>query len=108
MRCTSFIDIVLSLRIDLDSINEWLRANKLTLNVSKTKYVYIGTKALLYKLAALDLCIAGESIEHASVFKYLGLQLNECLTVDFQIDKVYNKDWVQSGRYKIALASRYC
>ena len=41
---SSIIDIVLSLRIDLTSVNEWLRANKLTLNVSKTKYMFMGSK----------------------------------------------------------------
>ena len=60
---TSFVDIVLSLRIDLDSVNEWLQANKLTLNLSRTKYIFIGTKALMNKAAHLTLSIAGENIE---------------------------------------------
>ena len=60
---SSIIDVVLSLTIDLATVNEWLRANKLTLNVSKTKYMIMGNKALGNKVADQCIFIAGEPIE---------------------------------------------
>ena len=88
---TTVMDIVLSLRIELATANEWLRANKLTLNVSKTKYMFMGSKALVNKVTDQQISISGEAIERIKVFKYLGLWLDESLTFDFHINKVYNK-----------------
>ena len=34
---SSYIDMILSLRIDMAVVSEWLKLNKLTLNVNKTK-----------------------------------------------------------------------
>ena len=34
----NYIDIILNVRIDLESIIQWLRANQLLINVKKTKY----------------------------------------------------------------------
>ncbi len=78
----SVIDIVLSLRIDLATVSEWLRANKLTLNVSKTKYMIMGSKNLVNKVNDQLVTIAGEKIDRVSVFKYLGMWLDESLTFD--------------------------
>ena len=40
---TDFIDVMLSLRIEMPNIIAWLRLNKLTLNVKKTKLIIFGT-----------------------------------------------------------------
>ena len=88
---TSIVDIVLSLRIDMSYINEWLRANKLTLNVKKTKYMIIGNKAAVNRVGDQLVQIAGETIDRVKEFKYLGLWLDETLTFDCHVNKVYNK-----------------
>ena len=88
---SSVIDIVLSLRIDLSAVTEWLRANKLTLNTSKTKYMFIGSKALTSKITEQTLCMAGVQLERVPVFKYLRLWLDENLTFDHHVSKLYNK-----------------
>ena len=58
---------------ELSVINDWLRLDKLTLNVSKTKCM---TFALLRKLANvgnIQLHIDQLPLEKVNVFKYLGI-----------------------------------
>ena len=43
----SQVEIMLVLRVELNTGFEWLRANKLKPNVDKTKYMVIGTKHVL-------------------------------------------------------------
>ena len=88
---SSVVDIALSLRIDLCTVTEWLRANKLTLNTTKTKYMFIGSKALVNKVAEQNICMAGAQLERVQVFKYLGLWLDENVTFDHHVSKMYNK-----------------
>ena len=38
----SFIELMLTLKVELSMVSEWLAANKLTLNIAKTKYVIFG------------------------------------------------------------------
>ena len=73
----SVVDIVLSLRIHLSTVTEWLRANKLTLNTSKTKYMFIGSKALVSKIGDQTISMSGADLECVKVFKYLGLWIDE-------------------------------
>ena len=56
-------DVILSLRIELSMVNEWLRANKLTLNVGKTKYSMFATAALQTEVTNDGLTINREPLE---------------------------------------------
>ncbi len=38
------VELMLNFRVEVSIVNEWLKANHLTLNASKTKYVIFGTK----------------------------------------------------------------
>ena len=87
----SVVDVVLSLRIDLSTVTEWLKANKLTLNTSKTKYMFVGRKALTNKITDQIITMAGTQLERVRVFKYLGLWIDKNLTFDNHVNKVYNK-----------------
>ena len=40
----SYIELKLNIRMELDVVSEWLCANRLTLNVKKTKYVIFGSR----------------------------------------------------------------
>ena len=66
----SYIEVALTLSIELEIVRQWLHANKLTLNVSKTKYMY------------------------------LGLILDEGLNFEAHIDKLYNKTCSKVGVIK--------
>ena len=54
---------------------DWFRANKLTVNISKTVFISFGTKN--EKLEIIEL--SGETINHSENTKFLGLWIDEKL-----------------------------
>ncbi len=44
MQSVSYIDLILGLKIEMEFVFEWLKANKLTLNLKKTKFMVFGSK----------------------------------------------------------------
>ena len=66
---------------DLTKITEWLSANKLTLNKSKTEFMLIGSKQRLNTFNRLpSFAIDGNSIKQVEFTKSLGVYINENLT----------------------------
>ncbi len=66
-----YIELVLAMRIELENVNKWLRANKLTVNVSKTKYLVMGSKNKLKQMNDISPKLNNEAIERVHEFKYL-------------------------------------
>ena len=92
---------MLTLRIEMDYIEQWLRCNKLTLNGSKTKMVIFGTKNKLNNINNNILLLLGtELIKRVEVFKYLGMLLDEQLRFDQHIQKLYDKTCSKIGMIK--------
>ena len=64
---------------ELDKIGEWFKANKLSLNVKKTKYTFFQKNSIKddipLKLPALK--IANREIERTNAIKFLGILLDE-------------------------------
>lgn len=78
---------------DLANVNEWLIANKLTLNKSKTEFILIGSRQ---KISTSDkppsLTIdAWTPIEQVSNLKSLGVYIDENLSWNIQINKLSKK-----------------
>ncbi len=96
----SYIDLILMLRIEMSNVVEWLRLNKLTLNVSKTKLMIFGTQYKLRGVTNLDLHINNELVESVKVFKYLGVYLDQSLSFDYHIERVYKKTCSKVGLLK--------
>ena len=65
------------LNLELCKINDWLSANKLSLNVNKTKLMvfHYFNKTVLFP----NLCIDANEIERVDDFNFLGLQLSHNL-----------------------------
>ena len=61
---------------------DWFKANKLTLNVSKTKYILFRSKTQEGLDSQLDI---------KTIFKFLGIHLVEFLTWEYHIEKVRKK-----------------
>ena len=61
--CNSYIDLILKLRMELDIVAEWLKANKLMLNTSKTKYVINVSRNSLANVGNLNLSINNVILE---------------------------------------------
>ena len=72
----TYLDIILNLRIELETVHQWLLLNKLTLNVKKTKFLIYGSKNKLKQVTQLPLHINNEEIERVETFKYLGMMLD--------------------------------
>ena len=64
-----------SLKTELEYLFEWLTLNKLSLNISKTKYMLFSTrqKNVTYPIVTLNKQI----IENVSEFNFLGVKLDE-------------------------------
>ena len=65
---------------DLKLLNIWLRANKISLNASKTEIILFRPKSQSNITKHLNFRISGQYIERISEVKYLGLILNEFLS----------------------------
>ena len=78
---------------ELRSIDNWFKANKLSLNSKKTKYTLFHKKSvrddLPLKLPALK--IADDIIERKTAIKFLGVMLDENITWEEHIRTVENK-----------------
>ena len=70
-----------SLNQDLSDINRWLIANKLTLDMTKTEYMLIGSRQKLNSLSVLlTLEINGTQLNRVNFTKSLGVLIDEHLT----------------------------
>ena len=75
---------------ELQRVYEWLNANKLSLNVRKTKYM-IFRKYKNNGIGELNLRISNDNIEHVNESNFLGLHLNSKLNWDTHINIIENR-----------------
>ena len=73
---------------DLKTISDWFKANKLTLNLDKTAYIYFGNSRNESKP---DLDIDSTTLKPAATAKFLGLWLDEDLNWNTHVTKLINK-----------------
>ena len=66
-----------SINIELNKISEWLKLNRLTLNVQKIKYMLL--KTYKQKVQTLLLQMDNKIIDTVLDFNFLGLHFNEQL-----------------------------
>ena len=69
--------VFLTLQDEMVTVSEWLRANKLSLNISTTKYMIFGSPYKTKNLPSTKLSVFGEEIELVTQFKYLGITLTQ-------------------------------
>ena len=79
---SSEAEITEKLSTAMHSAANWLDDNKLSLNVGKTKCMYIGTSAKLSKAIFAEIECKGETIGKVDSFKYLGVILDNLLMFD--------------------------
>ena len=75
---------------ELNRIHEWLCANKLSLNASKTKYM-IFRYPQQRNIPQLEIKFNNVSIEKVQVFDFLGLTISDTLDWSHHINKINNK-----------------
>jgi hypothetical protein len=83
--------------LQLEKAKVWFQANKLSLNVSKTKYIVFRTKRMANIPETFKLSIGGREVERignncdTKSFKFVGVHLDEFLTWEHHINHVINK-----------------
>ena len=84
-----------ALNKDLATVFEWLKGNKLSLNVAKTKTIVISTKQKERCLAKnneeLSLNIQEQQIDDVLIAKYLGIQVDRNLNWKGHIKALLSK-----------------
>ena len=73
-------DLQTMLNQDLDRLAQWLYEHKLTLNVSKSKFMLIGGPGKLNALEEFTLTIKEKELDRVNSYKYLGVIINENLS----------------------------
>ena len=65
------------LNADLAAITSWLHDNKLTLNVTKSKFMVIGGRNKLSQFNDIALVANNDQLENVTKFKYLGVIMHK-------------------------------
>ena len=80
-----------NLEANLHSIIDWCNTNKLTLNVGKTKHMLISSNLKDDLVVANNLQYNNKKIEVVSEYNYLGIELDNKLTLENHINKSVSK-----------------
>ena len=92
--------------VELCKLADWFKANKLTLNVSKTKYIIFRDKSNVLDFSDLNLFIDKENIDRIGMdcnensFKFVGLNLDEFLSWNKHAESVRKK--ISSATFALA------
>lgn len=77
---------------DLDCINSWLLANKLTLNMTKTEFIIIGSGNRIKNIVnPINIILGNQSLSRVKSSKSLGVIIDDGLIWDEQIDSIVKK-----------------
>ena len=75
---------------ELDEVTNWFKANKLSVNASKTNFMIMGTPHMTSTKAREDLHVLLDNtvtvLERVKFTKFLGVLIDECLTWKNHID----------------------
>ena len=102
-------DLQTMLNQDLDRLAQWLYEHKLTLNVSRSKFMLIGGPRKLNTLQEFTLTIKEKELDRVNSYKYLGVIINENLSWTDHVDYIKTKvsqTW-RSTENKTSSAKRY-
>ena len=82
------MNIASQINTNLSHVNRWLLANKLYLNIGKTKYMLLSIKE---KPPDLNLIIGNSCIERTNVQKFLGIYIDDKITFGVHTNKISAK-----------------
>ncbi|CAB3984748.1 Hypothetical predicted protein [Paramuricea clavata] len=82
------VELQAKLDFDLQGVMNWLRNNKLLLNVPKSKLMIIGNSRKLKEFANIQLIANDTPLERVQNFKYLGVVIDENLSWKSHIEKL--------------------
>ena len=80
-----------NINLELSKIYDWLRVNKLSLNIGKTKYMIFHYRQRNIKDLIPDLQIYGSKLKYVTEFNFLGIVFDENLNWNLHTQKISNK-----------------
>ena len=80
-----------NINFDLKSVSEWLKSNRLSLNVGKTKLLLFGSKCSKIQFENISIKIQGVKLSPCKSVKYLGVLIDENLSWDYHISELSKK-----------------
>ena len=88
----TFRHLIQAVNIDLSHLREWLLANKLSLNVTKTEQMFIGAHFNLSKITSSPLIYIDDTpVKRVKEAKTLGIKIDERLSWAEHIEYISNK-----------------
>ena len=84
-------EIAANLSIELESCQQWLIDNKLSLHLGKTEAILFGSTRKLKKLNDFNVMCNNEPIKSTQSVKYLGITLDQCLSGESAANNVIAK-----------------
>ena len=84
-------DLETSMNNDLASVSEWLKANRLSLNVSKTKLLFFHSKKKRINQDEIKIKLDGNTLPPTDYTNYLGMHFDVNLSWDTHINKLSSK-----------------
>ena len=76
---------------ELDSVNNWLIDNKLSLHVGKTECILFGSKRKINKVPNFQVTYRGHTIKGSNKVKYLGVTLDQDLSGNSMVSSIIPK-----------------
>jgi hypothetical protein len=102
----NYEDLMKNVNLELSKLSEWFRANRLSLNISKTNYILFGNRRRCLADTKFNICIDGNIIERVCFTKFLGVYIDEDLNFKHhtaQISKKISKSLGILNRVKYIL-----
>ena len=90
-KCKNTNEIVEIGKNIMTSLNDWFRANKMTLNTDKTSFTIFKSNRLTIPNLPTQIEFLNTKIQRSSQIKFLGLTLDENLSWEYHINNVCNK-----------------
>ena len=89
----SVINAMRETQMLFNKLNVWCSLNRLSLNIKKTKHMYIQSNKDDYLNHNVNskICLNGESLEDVHKYSYLGVVVDDHLSFNDFIDQKYNK-----------------
>ena len=90
MESDTYTDLQTNVNLEINKVHRWLCANKLTLNITKSKYMIVTNKKKPTE-GEFRVKINGVDIEKCSSYKYLGVYIDENLNWKAHVDYICGK-----------------
>ena len=84
----SFSALEAEVNIELEKVYSWLASNKLTLNISKSKYMLISKSR---SIPSLSICLNDTQMQSCDTYKYLGVHFDKNLDWKCHIEYITTK-----------------